>query len=207
MSRSLPKRINVLRGVDKMLAEVKSFLETCESGIVDGRDAVHLVKSLAAEVRRLTKLAEGWEYQARKVADDLAAAEDELKARRDREKGEVWYWQGDDTDEPESLTCPVLMRPEHARGFAAEVRRLREALQSARFYFELMHNLKATGYDERAFTKARNHAFSASIEVIAALDGISEEEAAGKLREIDKQVEAECEASMKKVEAILRGDK
>lgn len=34
--------------------------------------------------------------------------------------GEVWHWQGDGEDFPESLACPVIMAPETLRGLLAE---------------------------------------------------------------------------------------
>uniref|UniRef100_A0A6M3XW40 Uncharacterized protein n=1 Tax=viral metagenome TaxID=1070528 RepID=A0A6M3XW40_9ZZZZ len=44
-------------------------------------------------------------------------------------KDEFWIWQDDDEDHPESLGCPVLMRPETVRRFVAaesELTRLRK---------------------------------------------------------------------------------
>jgi len=38
--------------------------------------------------------------------------------------GEVWHWQGDEGDHPESLTCPVLMSAEQVREFIAMRTRL-----------------------------------------------------------------------------------
>lgn len=43
--------------------------------------------------------------------------------RRERD-GEVWVWQGDEEDHPESLVCPVLMQPDHVIGLVGEVSRL-----------------------------------------------------------------------------------
>lgn len=39
--------------------------------------------------------------------------------RRER-AGEVWIWQGDEYDHPESLTCPVLIQPDALRMLLAE---------------------------------------------------------------------------------------
>jgi hypothetical protein len=49
--------------------------------------------------------------------------------RRER-NGEVWCWQGDDEDHPESLTCPVLMSAEHVRAFVADRARLAALLDT-----------------------------------------------------------------------------
>lgn len=32
----------------------------------------------------------------------------------------LWYWQGDDSDDPESLVCPVIMSAETLRGLLAK---------------------------------------------------------------------------------------
>jgi len=32
-----------------------------------------------------------------------------LSMMRDQETGQVWYWQGDGQDHPESLVCPVVI--------------------------------------------------------------------------------------------------
>ncbi len=54
---------------------------------------------------------------------------DEITARWRQEKGEVWYWAGDDEDHLESLTCPILISAERLRNLladhAAELDRLR----------------------------------------------------------------------------------
>ncbi len=42
----------------------------------------------------------------------------ELTARSDKENGHFWYWQGDGTDKPETLTCPILIRPEELRALS-----------------------------------------------------------------------------------------
>ena len=44
----------------------------------------------------------------------------EVQLHRDKARGDYWIWQGDGTDEPESLACPVLMHPEDLRKLLAE---------------------------------------------------------------------------------------
>ncbi len=56
----------------------------------------------------------------------LAEAEAENKVLRHIPQGETWYWQGDGTDFPESLTCPVIMTADVLRNMLA---RLAEAEQ------------------------------------------------------------------------------
>lgn len=53
----------------------------------------------------------------------LKAEVAKVKEERDRlireRAGEVWLWQGDGEDHPESLGCPVLMHPEDVRKLTA----------------------------------------------------------------------------------------
>ena|SRR3990167_3359208 len=49
----------------------------------------------------------------------VTALEAERLALHRERKGEVWYWQGDGYDFPESLCCPVLIEPEKLRAFVA----------------------------------------------------------------------------------------
>lgn len=46
----------------------------------------------------------------------------ENKALRRTEKGEVWYWQGDEDDHLESLSCPVLIDAGDLRGLLSNAR-------------------------------------------------------------------------------------
>lgn len=63
------------------------------------------VAALRAEVARLT-------------ADLAWANERESRLRAERD-GNVWLWQGDGDDHPESLTCQVLIRPDDLRALLA----------------------------------------------------------------------------------------
>lgn len=42
-------------------------------------------------------------------------------------QGEVWIWQGNEEDHPESLGCPVLMQPEDLRAILGAAERMRQA--------------------------------------------------------------------------------
>lgn len=72
-----------------------------------------------------------------KVAEQAATIADqakELKVLRRVPDGEVWYWQGDGEDFPESLTCPVIMSAATCRDMvrqAATVERLTELTKKA----------------------------------------------------------------------------
>ena len=62
----------------------------------------------------------GWHWDvgreiAAYAAQQTAALRAEVEALHRERKGEVWYWQGDRYDTPESLSCPVLMEAETVR--------------------------------------------------------------------------------------------
>lgn len=68
------------------------------------------------------------------TASQLAAAQQENERRKHQveillreRKDEVWIWQNDEEDHPESLTCPVLMSVEHVRAFVADRQRAEQA--------------------------------------------------------------------------------
>lgn len=46
-------------------------------------------------------------------------------------KGEVWFWQGDGYDHPESLTCPILIQPDNLRELLTVVRAADELLEAS----------------------------------------------------------------------------
>ncbi len=51
---------------------------------------------------------------------ELAELRTEVNAHRAKARDEYWAWQGDGTDFPESLTCPVLISASDLRGVLAE---------------------------------------------------------------------------------------
>lgn len=57
--------------------------------------------------REITRLQQQIEDFRRKVARLHQA----LDLAHSHNRGDVWYWQGDGTDELETLTCPVLIGP------------------------------------------------------------------------------------------------
>ena len=82
---------------------------------------------IAAKDARIAMLTEQRDAEIAEVVrsrQQIAALEAEVAALHRERKGEVWYWQGDGHDFPESLTCPVLMEPEKLRALLAEVERL-----------------------------------------------------------------------------------
>lgn len=54
-------------------------------------------------VRQLEKAAEGWRQQCESAREALTYAEDDLLTRAKHQRRDVWYWQGDGEDHPESM--------------------------------------------------------------------------------------------------------
>lgn len=52
---------------------------------------------------------------------EIAKLRVELQQRIDVEKGNYWYWQGDGRDDPESLTCLVVMHPDDLRALLKRI--------------------------------------------------------------------------------------
>jgi hypothetical protein len=93
-----------------LLRETRAWFDT--SGALAARiDAA--IESLTAE-RAAPNLA-ALELAALR-ADELRA---ELKRRDEHAMGIVWFWQGDGTDHPESLTCQVVIKPDDLRALLA----------------------------------------------------------------------------------------
>jgi hypothetical protein len=87
-------------GVSQILEEINSALESLEEAIPEPGD-------LEKENARLEKELEGWKRLALQHQEEVMkymALEDD-----------PWRWQGDGTDDLESLTCPVLITAEDLR--------------------------------------------------------------------------------------------
>lgn len=78
----------------------------------------------------------GWSNKTpNQICDDInaileiAKLKEEVAVLRRAQKEEVWYWQGDGSDFPDSLTCPVIMRPDTLRDMLATIEKLRAAVE------------------------------------------------------------------------------
>lgn len=63
----------------------------------------------------LIKQSEGWRLEAEAYRERYEQAMRELSAIRAATAKDVWYWQGDGFDFPESLTCHVVMSADSLR--------------------------------------------------------------------------------------------
>jgi hypothetical protein len=85
----------------------------------------------AAEEWRMIGLRKGREEMAAEnlaLLDRLADWRERAHMAAQRDKGEVWYWQGDEEDHLESLTCPVVIPAEKLRHLAAYIARFEAIL-------------------------------------------------------------------------------
>lgn len=64
------------------------------------------------------------EFPVRQAIEHLRGAAEEIDRLQANsrlaiatEKGEVWFWQGDGYDYPDTLACPVVIQPEALREF------------------------------------------------------------------------------------------
>lgn len=67
------------------------------------------------EVKQLTKRVEGWKAEATAILNRFHELQIEHSTLRAATHSDVWYYQGDGTDYPESLTCPVVMKADQFR--------------------------------------------------------------------------------------------
>lgn len=86
----------------------------------------------------------GWKDECRILQQDLARVRGELSARRARDSGEVWFWQGDGFDFPESLTCPVIVTADKLRALLA----LSSTADSSAL-MNTLRNMAATSWADR----------------------------------------------------------
>lgn len=96
---------------------------TCEVGT-----KFHATEAQAAETWN-TRSEDVESLRARVAELDKRAADlqlDKSTLIRERE-GEVWIWQGDEEDHPESLACPVLIQPEDLRAILGAAERVKQA--------------------------------------------------------------------------------
>jgi hypothetical protein len=86
------------------------------------RDALHRQVASLRDVKiadlekRLRNVSEACDYHYKQEAE----LRREQRFIHEIRNSAVWYWQGDGDDYPESLGCPVVMRPEHLRELLAK---------------------------------------------------------------------------------------
>lgn len=97
----------------------------------------------------------------RRLLNERERLKAENKTLRRIPKGETWVWQGDGSDFPESLGCPVIMEPDVLRGMLADKERL---LAACKRFVEVNRKL---GYD---FDTNEPEVFSDIVEAILAAD-------------------------------------
>ncbi|MER2492361.1 hypothetical protein [Catenovulum sediminis] len=83
------------------------------------RNKLDALNSKRLDIERLSN-----EYESQ--ISDLRA----IKFQRFHDK-ECWIWQGDGEDYPESLGCPVVMKPEHLREMLAKIETFEEIVNNS----------------------------------------------------------------------------
>ncbi len=72
------------------------------------------------EVKQLKKSVEAWKAEANSLMNRFHQLQIDHMTLRASTRGDVWYYQGDGTDYPESLTCPVVMTADQFRDLLSE---------------------------------------------------------------------------------------
>lgn len=97
------------------------------------------------------KSRDGWKHEAEWRQHDLDRMKTEFAAIRAATTRDVWYWQGDKYDCPESLTCPVVMTADALRALLAKLAKTEddlkaEILMSTRTVLDWLDHLRGRGW-------------------------------------------------------------
>lgn len=114
------------------------------------RGVVEDVQDIRSQLLEMTKAAESSDHQANML--------------RDERDGAVWCWQGDGEDHLESLTCPVLIRPEALRPMASALVLLAWEATS----LSEGQTAKALGLDRISTRQLRTEAIQAGVAIVDA---------------------------------------
>lgn len=107
---------------------------------IDGGTSASLTLEMIAELRRLADRVEEQQLEI----DSLQRAKEENETLRRIPRGEVWYWQGDGEDFPESLGCPVIMEPDVLRGMLRRIEELEGTLAAEKYEERILDELEMT---------------------------------------------------------------
>lgn len=110
----------MLAKLERLTAENEHLKLVSDAG---GEGILEMEKEFTERIERL-------EAELASLKAENADQAEELRTLRRIPKGEVWYWQGDGHDMPESLACPVIMEPQILRDLMANNQRLRAKLCS-----------------------------------------------------------------------------
>lgn len=126
--------------LDKLLDELAECrMDSPHYGDLDRARATALLERFLSTLQKRALTAEFLEVHADALRQQLAAEkaraselESQVYMRIDKvrvrqcERREVWIWQGDEYDHPESLTCPVIVPADQVRSWIAEKARADE---------------------------------------------------------------------------------
>ena len=105
-------------------SERRAFIAELKTSLDDWKRTFNMYRSawlreIGGVIRNKSHEIDGFVGRTRDIYQGYQAAIDELRVLRRIPKGEVWYWQGDGTDFPDSLTCPVIMTAQTLRKLLA----------------------------------------------------------------------------------------
>lgn len=87
-------------------------------------------------------VAEAMERLRAAFTKETDSLQEECRQLRQVEGGEVWYWQGDGGDFPESLTCPVVISAETLREWIGKVSKSQKQTSALKIIRTLAGNAK-----------------------------------------------------------------
>jgi len=114
----------------------RALSEVCASLLREAGRAVQVEREASSRLRDSLTLSDQREAALAKARDNIMADWQTVTKERDQARalvllvnagpGDVWYWQGDGADYPESLSCPVVMSAGTLRGLCASAEQVRQ---------------------------------------------------------------------------------
>lgn len=131
--------------------------------VCDKNPLVRKLSESQEKLREAEKERDGYRDAWREESKRYHELRMELTDRRARDKGEVWYWQDDGEDHPESLACPAIVRPDVIRRMSAAEAALAAAVEREKTMAEALtaHNDNARSFFQianRIATELGTHA-------------------------------------------------
>lgn len=105
--------LRVAMEIDKARDEIAALLHTLLLGVWDAFRVSGFDLPQTYDIQDVQQLLRDLGFKLK----DFGRSKEELDMLRQKADGEVWIWQGDGLDHLESLTCPVMIRPEELLKF------------------------------------------------------------------------------------------
>lgn len=132
--------------VERLTAERDALRAVMAARNKESQTTLRTVAGLREQVQRLTaeraNIPADWQTVT-KERDQARAAVRLVNAG----PGDVWYWQGDGADYPESLSCPVVMSAATLRGLCTDRDALRDVRREWEALSEQVRQIRAVAFD------------------------------------------------------------